>query len=89
MEPRTLVLAADVLEVVRPEQKEPEIVHVENAKAKASETAEMRADATLALTGLRFTKREAMRAVSEALAEDEPHDLEALIRSALRRCTPL
>jgi hypothetical protein len=78
---------ADTLEVARVGAGEPENFHGENADAKASETAQMRADATLALTGLGFTKREATRAVSEALGEDAPRDLEALIRGALRRCS--
>jgi hypothetical protein len=44
--------AADALEVIRIDEREPENVHVENADAKANEIAEMRGDATLALTGL-------------------------------------
>jgi hypothetical protein len=78
---------ADALEVVRAQQHEPENFHGEIVEAKASKIDEMRADATPALTGLGFTKREATRAVSETLAEDEPRDLEALIRGARRRCS--
>jgi len=42
-------------------------------------------EAVLALTTLGFTKAEARRAVEQA-REDEPESLEALVRSALRRC---
>lgn len=46
---------------------------------------DMTRDAVLALTGLGFTKSEAMRAVERALA-DEPRSLEQLVFGALRRC---
>jgi Holliday junction resolvasome RuvABC DNA-binding subunit len=50
------------------------------------DAAAMRADAMLALTTLGFTKLVAMRAVRDALAQDSPRGLDALLRAALRRC---
>jgi hypothetical protein len=32
-------------------------------------------------------KKEAARAVAEAIEHDEPHDLDGLLRAALRRCS--
>ena len=43
-------------------------------------------DAVLALKTLGFKKDVAARAVRDALEQDAPHDLEGLIKAALRRC---
>jgi hypothetical protein len=73
----------DALEVVRLDEN----FHVEIADEKPSDLAAMRADAVLAMIGLGLKKREATRVVAEAIAEDRPGDLDALIRAALRRCS--
>jgi Holliday junction resolvasome RuvABC DNA-binding subunit len=59
---------------------------VEIPQQKVSEVATFQTDAVLALKGLGFTKDVARRAVDDALARDAPHDLESLIKAALRRC---
>jgi Holliday junction resolvasome RuvABC DNA-binding subunit len=59
---------------------------VEISEDKVSEVATFHTDAVLALKGLGFTKDVAMRAVREAFVRDAPHDLESLIKAALRRC---
>jgi Holliday junction resolvasome RuvABC DNA-binding subunit len=43
-------------------------------------------DAVLALKTLGFKKDAAARAVREAIEHDASHDLEGLIKAALRRC---
>jgi hypothetical protein len=76
---------ADALEVIR---REPvETFHVENPEENVSEVATFQTDAVLALKTLGFKKEVAARAVREALERDEPHDLEGLVKAALRRCS--
>jgi Holliday junction resolvasome RuvABC DNA-binding subunit len=65
-----------------------ETFHVENAEQNISEVATFQTDAVLALKTLGVTKELGARAVREALEHDAPHDLEALIKAALRRCGP-
>jgi hypothetical protein len=86
----TLILrgASDALEVIRLDEEPVETFHVENADEKVSEVAAFQADATLALKSLGFTKDVATRAVREALECDAPHDLEGVIKAALRRVGP-
>jgi hypothetical protein len=60
--------------------------HVEMYEEKPSEVAGFQTDATLALKTLGYPKDVAMRAVRDALERDAPHDLESLIKAALRRC---
>ena len=77
---------ADALEVLRLDDEPVETFHVENAEQNISEVETFRTDATLALKALGFTKDVAARAVREAMDGDAPHDLESLIKAALKRC---
>jgi hypothetical protein len=79
---------AEALEVIRLDDEAVETFHVENSEQKISKVATFQTDAVLALKTLGFTKDVANRAVREAIEHDEPHDLEALIKAALRRCAP-
>jgi hypothetical protein len=75
---------ADPLEV---RWREPvDTFHVEIPQDNVNEVATFQTDATLALKALGFTKDVARRAVLDALERDAPHDLESLIKAALRRC---
>ena len=73
---------ADALELLRPDEN----FHVEIPVEKPSEVAAMRGDAVLALTSLGLKKKDATRAVTMAMEEDQPRNLDALLRAALRRC---
>ena len=77
---------AEALEVIRLDEEPVETFHVENADQKLSEVAVFQSDAVLALKTLGFKKDVAARAVRDALEQDAPHDLEGLIKAALRRC---
>ena len=77
---------ADALEVIRLDEPAVETSHVENAEQNISEVATFQTDAVLALKTLGFPKDFAGRAVREALEHDAPHDLESLVKAALRRC---
>jgi Holliday junction resolvasome RuvABC DNA-binding subunit len=79
---------ADALEVIRLDDEPVETFHVENAEQNISEVETFQTDAVLALKTLGFTKDVARRAMREAIEHDEPHDLEGLIKAALRRCAP-
>jgi hypothetical protein len=76
---------ADALEVIRLDEPV-ETFHVENAEQNISEVATFQTDAVLALKTLGFHKDIARCAVRDALEQDAPHDLESLIKAALRRC---
>jgi Holliday junction resolvasome RuvABC DNA-binding subunit len=52
-----------------------------------SEVTVFQADAVLALKTLGFKKDVVARAVRDAIERDAPHDLETLIKAALRRCS--
>jgi hypothetical protein len=88
----TLIISgtADALEVrwldEQPAHGPVDTFHVEIQDEKASEVAAFQTDATLALKTLGYPKDVARRAVREALERDAPHDLESLIKAALRRC---
>jgi hypothetical protein len=98
----TLIIrgTADALEVIRLDDEclaaettvgngdgEPvDSFHVEIPGEKVNEVAAFQSDAVLALKTLGFTKDVARRAVRDALEHDAPHDLEGLIKAALRRC---
>jgi hypothetical protein len=84
----TLILrgTSDALEVIRLDEEPVETFHVKNAGEKVSEVAVFQTDAVLALKTLGFKKDVAARAVREALEHDAPHDLERLIKAALKRC---
>ena len=86
----TLILrgTSDALEVIRLDEEPVETFHVESPEENASEVAAFQTDAVLALKTLGFTKDVAARAVREAIECDEPHELESLIKAALRRCGP-
>jgi hypothetical protein len=77
---------ADALEVTRLDDEAVETFHVESPEEKMSEVTAFQNDAVLALKTLGFKKDVAARAVRDAIEQDEPHDLEALIKAALRRC---
>jgi hypothetical protein len=77
---------ADALEVTWVAEQPVDTFHVEISEDKVSEVATFHTDAVLALKGLGFTKDVAVRAVREAIERDAPHDLESLIKAALRRC---
>jgi hypothetical protein len=79
---------ADALEVIRLDDEAVETFHVEIPADNTSEVAMFQTDAVLALKTLGFTKDVARRAVRDAIEHDEPHDLEGLIKAALRRCAP-
>jgi hypothetical protein len=79
---------ADGLEVIRLDDEAVETFHVEIPADNTSEVATFQTDAVLALKTLGFTKDVARRAVRDAIEHDEPHDLEGLIKAALRRCAP-
>jgi hypothetical protein len=74
------------LEVIRLDDEPVNTFHVESPGEKVSEVAAFQTDATLALKTLGFTKDVAARAVREAIEHDAPHDLESLVKAALRRC---
>jgi hypothetical protein len=76
---------ADALEVVRLDEAV-DTFHVEIPEEKSNEVAVFQTDAVLALKTLGFTKDVAARAVRDALEHDAPHDLESLLKAALRRC---
>jgi Holliday junction resolvasome RuvABC DNA-binding subunit len=59
---------------------------VENEGHDISEVATFQTDAVLALETLGFTNDVAARAVRDAIDHDAPHDLESLIKAAVRRC---
>ena len=84
----TLILrgTSDALEVIRLDDEAVETFHVESPAEKVSEVATFQTDAVLALKTLGFPKDFARRAVREALEHDAPHDLESLVKAALRRC---
>jgi hypothetical protein len=88
----TLIIrgTADALEVSwlhdGPSDTPVDTFHVEIPAGKPNEVTAFQTDATLALKGLGFTKDMAARAVREAIEHDAPHDLESLIKAALRRC---
>ena len=84
----TLIIrgTADALEVIRLDDEPVETFHVEIPEEKASEVATLQTDAVLALKTLGFKTDVAARAVRDAVDEDGPHDLESLIKAALRRC---
>jgi hypothetical protein len=84
----TLVLrgTSDALEVTRLDDEPVDTFHVEIPGEKVSEVAMFQTDATLALKRRAFKKDVAARAVREALERDAPHDLEGLIKAALKRC---
>jgi Holliday junction resolvasome RuvABC DNA-binding subunit len=77
---------ADALEVIRLDEEPVDTSHVESRHENISEVAAFQTDAVLALKTLGFKKDLASRAVREAIECDEPHDLESLIKAALRRC---
>jgi hypothetical protein len=77
---------AEDLEVIRLDDEPVCTFHVEISEEKANEVARFQTDATLALKTLGFKKDIAARAVREAIERDAPHDLESLIKAALRRC---
>jgi hypothetical protein len=77
---------ADALEVVRLDREPVETLHVETSEEKVSEVAVFQTDATIALKTLGFPKDVARRAVRDAIELDAPHDLESLIKAALKRC---
>jgi hypothetical protein len=74
---------ADALEVIRLEPVE--TFHVEVPEEKVNEVAGFQTDATLGLKTLGYPKDVARRAVSEAIERDAPHDMESLLKAALRR----
>ena len=77
---------ADALEVIRLDEEPVDTSHVESRHENISEVAAFQTDAVLALKTLGFKKDVASRAVREAIECDAPHDLESLIKAALRRC---
>jgi hypothetical protein len=76
---------ADALEVVRLDEPV-DTLHVESPHENISKVAAFQTDAILALKTLGFPKDVAARSVREAIEYDAPHDLESLIKAALRRC---
>jgi hypothetical protein len=85
----TLILrgTSDALEVIRLDDEAVETFHVESPDEKMSEVTVFQADAVLALKTLGFKKDVVARAVRDAIERDAPHDLETLIKAALRRCS--
>jgi hypothetical protein len=77
---------AEALEVIRLDEEPVDTSHVESRHENISEVAGFQTDAVLALKTLGFKKDLASRAVREAIECDAPHDLESLIKAALRRC---
>jgi hypothetical protein len=77
---------ADALEVGLLHDDPVETFHAENSHENISEVATFQTDAVLALKTLGFHKDIARCAVRDALEQDAPHDLESLIKAALRRC---
>jgi hypothetical protein len=84
----TLIIrgTAVALEVVRLDEAPVDTFYVENPHENISEVASFQTDAVLALKTLGFKKDVAARSVREALEHDAPHDLESLIKAALRHC---
>ena len=76
---------SNALEVIRLDDEPVDTSHVEIPEEKVNEVAAFQTDAVLALKTLGFPKDVARRAVRDAL-EDGPHDLESLIKAALKRC---